>query len=302
VITEIEINNYKSITKLHFKLGRMNVFIGDNGVGKSNILEAIAVAAAAACDKLDNDSLTARGIRVTPPNAMRSAFPGCDIESDIVIVSQFKENFVIFSPEYSSLRACERGGQIGPLGINGEGLLQLLSVYASQKDAPTLKKSKTLMHFFGWFDDFKVTTEGDVTKLRIHDRYLNKMQFFDHRCVNEGFFFLLFYFALFGSDLTPPFFAIDNIEASLNPKMCEKMMLGLTKLAKTHNKQVLLTTHCPSVLDGLDLSDDEQRLFVVSRDAKGATTIARVKNTTTTTEGVRPLRLSQLYLDGALGC
>ena len=44
MFTEVQIENYKSIQSLKIGLGRVNVFIGENGCGKSNILEAIALA------------------------------------------------------------------------------------------------------------------------------------------------------------------------------------------------------------------------------------------------------------------
>ena len=74
MIQEITIENYKSIQSLSIELGRVTVFIGENGCGKSNILEAIALGSAAAADKLDNEFLAPRGIRVTDPQLMRSAF------------------------------------------------------------------------------------------------------------------------------------------------------------------------------------------------------------------------------------
>ncbi len=74
MIKEIRIENYKSIQKLKLSLGRVTVLIGENGCGKSNILEAIALSSASANDKLDNEFLAPRGIRVTDPQFMRSAF------------------------------------------------------------------------------------------------------------------------------------------------------------------------------------------------------------------------------------
>ena len=74
MIQEITIENYKSIQSLSIELGRVTVFIGENGCGKSNILDAIALGSAAAADKLDNEFLAPRGIRVTDPQLMRSAF------------------------------------------------------------------------------------------------------------------------------------------------------------------------------------------------------------------------------------
>ncbi len=71
MIRNVRINNYKSIPGLTLDLGRVTVFIGANGSGKSNILEAIALASAAAHNKLDNEFLISRGVRVTETRFMR---------------------------------------------------------------------------------------------------------------------------------------------------------------------------------------------------------------------------------------
>ena len=59
--------------------------IGENGCDKSNILEAIALASAAADDKLDNEFLASRGLRVTEPQFMRSAFEKDNLTKKIKI-------------------------------------------------------------------------------------------------------------------------------------------------------------------------------------------------------------------------
>ncbi len=74
MIRKVRVENYKSIPNLALDLGRLTVLIGANGSGKSNILEAIALASAAAQNKLDNEFLISRGIRVTETRFMRSAF------------------------------------------------------------------------------------------------------------------------------------------------------------------------------------------------------------------------------------
>ncbi|WP_370140961.1 MULTISPECIES: AAA family ATPase [unclassified Bradyrhizobium] len=124
------------------------------------------------------------------------------------------------------------------------------------------------------------------------------MSSFDQRSANEGFLFLTFYLALFTSKLTPSFFAVDNVDASLNPKLCEALMRRLVELAKEHEKQVILTTHNPALLDGLNLGDREQRLFIVSRSPNGQT---RVRFFETKPSSAKPRRLSELFLSGVLG-
>ena len=74
MIKEIKIENFKSIQSLNLELGRLNVFIGANGSGKSNILEGIVFGAAAIGGRLENLFLNARGVRISEPNLMTSAF------------------------------------------------------------------------------------------------------------------------------------------------------------------------------------------------------------------------------------
>ena len=76
MIRELTIKNYKSILDHTIELGRVNVFIGENGCGKTNILEAMAMVGAALTDKLSVEELFNRGIRVAKPSSMRSSFPG----------------------------------------------------------------------------------------------------------------------------------------------------------------------------------------------------------------------------------
>jgi len=94
MIKEIHIENYKSIQKLKLELGRVTVLIGENGCGKSNILEAIALSAAAASHKLDNEFLASRGIRETEPQLMRAAFDKENVTQEIKI--SFGENKEIY--------------------------------------------------------------------------------------------------------------------------------------------------------------------------------------------------------------
>jgi len=123
---------------------------------------------------------------------------------------------------------------------------------------------------------------------------------FDQRSANEGFLYLLFYFTLFLSRQTPRFFAIDNVDNSLNPKLCAELMRKLTDLAKENDKQAIFTTHNPAVLDGLNLHDDSQRLYVVRRNSEGHTVVNRVSAPRPRPDG-KSIRLSEAFVFGMLG-
>ena len=213
------------------------------------------------------------------------------------------QGFLVYSPENTSLRRFEDEGQIQPLGIKGEGLFKLLTVLSNQQDKKSINEIKKRLALLDWFDDFEVVSglsTGERT-LNIKDRYLDEsLSYFTQKSANEGFLFLLFYFTLFISRETPSFFAIDNIDASLNPKLCSQLLKELVDLAKTHNKQAIVTTHNPAVLDGLDLNDDEQRLYVVSRNKLGHTKVKRVTKQASLPDQ-KPVRLSEAFLRGYLG-
>jgi predicted ATPase len=74
MLTKIKVSSFKSILNQEISLGMMNVFIGANGSGKSNILEAIGVLSAAAAGRVDDEALQRRGIRLGTPRLYKSAF------------------------------------------------------------------------------------------------------------------------------------------------------------------------------------------------------------------------------------
>lgn len=84
MISDISIKNFKSVVDVSLPLGRFNLLIGANGCGKSNILEGIAMGAAASSDKLDYEYFANRGIRVVEPRFMLPAFDG--IEENLIEV------------------------------------------------------------------------------------------------------------------------------------------------------------------------------------------------------------------------
>lgn len=398
MINKIEIRNFKSIVDLKMDLGRINVIIGANGCGKTNILESFAFASAASQKKLDNEYLLARGIRIPGPQFVLPAFEdleGEDIEKvkisvfegisirdievqfnnktknwDEVSVSDIDRNmmeyfseilkkirnekvhnidreqknkdvkvlfesfndslfkliselsskdnndfvkyymeyiknnrkglptFLIFTPDEIILREQNIESPIKPLGIHGEGLFSFLKEQMNNEKELFGKLNEGL-NLLDWFDGLDVPKDllSNEAKLLIGDRYLKEsLHFFDQRSTNEGFLYLLFYLTLFNSKETPSFFAIDNIEASFNPKLCMYLIKHLIELAKENDKQVILTTHSPFVLDALDLSDEEQRLFVARRDIDGHTRLTRIKH-----KAERTQKLSEVWMNGYIG-
>lgn len=75
MLEKLSVRTFKSLEDVTIDLGMVNVFIGGNGSGKSNLLEALGILSAAADGKVDDQTLLARGVRPGLPALYKSAFP-----------------------------------------------------------------------------------------------------------------------------------------------------------------------------------------------------------------------------------
>lgn len=379
ILQNIKISNFKSIYDMEIELGRFNVFIGANGSGKSNVLEALAMIGASKGNDLDVTGLLNRGVRIAKASltlnsffgmptrknisievgftdseaTLRSSFQSSDkkdvfakwedIENEKDISSEdlielftkslhdkkaklklekFLKNernndlegykkllseFLIYNLSTQTLRGLKTDSYKMPLGINGERLDLLLN-NLSKSERSQLDKCKI---FFDWLEDLefdkddKLNLQGyklgnSVSILYFSDKYmLRKNNILSAENANEGILHVLFYLALFISNKTPKFFAIDNIETALNPKLCRALIKELANLSATNNKQVIITTHNPAILDGLNLNDDSQRLFEVYRTDEGMTKVRRIQFKKDLSD--KPMKLSEMWTKGLLG-
>lgn len=378
MITNISIKNYKSIVNANLPLGRFNVLIGENGCGKSNLLESVTMAAAAESNKLEFEYFANRGIRLVPPKLMLPAFPEVEAdkveitiedgkrreykiryddnlespkwvdenyhlkeydlgkvfgESSSVRIEQLMEHFekitpqdgtrtvfsigegsmlikdtnraieqfLVYAPEESKLRQLTEKNRIHPLGRQGEGLLDyIIDLSSSDSGISTLNEITENLRILDWFDDFGISGSNKYENdILLKDRYTeDTLTLFTQHSANEGFLYLLFYFTLLTSKQTPKFFAIENIDSALNPKLCRELVGRMVALAKKHDKQLIVTTHNPAILDGLDMNDEEQRLLVVSRNTDGYTKVRAIENSKLA-KSEKPL--SELWTKGFIG-
>ncbi|MDX1959048.1 MAG: AAA family ATPase [Leptospiraceae bacterium] len=388
----LKIQNFKSIQDLEMELGDFSIFIGENGSGKSNILEALIFASAASANKLDNEFLYTRGIRVSKPEFMFSAFEKKELDEKLRINIEYntvkseiywkdtiwftkeldsmialgeiprnddgqvsddfisklasyviakansmnlnldinKEDlieidkdldrkygyvishtilkavkgididFLAYYPEYSVLKNIDSEGQILPFGIRGEGVFRYIKSLIVEKKIDKLNEIKAYLELFDWFSDISFDDSNGFSmdySIKIKDRYIDsEYSFFDHKSTNEGFLYVLFYICLFVHENTPKVFAIENIENSLNPKLCTKIIELLVKLGKKYHKKVIITTHNPACLDGLDIKDPEQTLFTIYRNKQGHTKANRIE-----AKPEQNLKLSESFMRGFLG-
>lgn len=382
MLKTLQVQNFKSILSDTIELGQLNVFIGENGSGKSNLLEALAVMSAAKQERLDIEGLYSKGVRVAKPELTFSSFQGQkpkqQIEINVVFQSQQQlvpiksvletdttddafvkwkdsheqkqqeqeqqeilnnalnisatedkitlikalseqkriekmifyqplKNYLIYNLDSKALQGFYFDSKKAPLGINGEGLDVLLANFSESEFTQLQEYS----YFVNWLDKIVVDTEDlmklsylklgkSTSKLYFKDKFMmKKKNIFSAENANEGVLHILFYLALFISHKTPILFAIDNIESHLNPHLCTELTRVISQLAKKTNKQALITTHNPAILDGLNLNDDNIRLFEIYRNDEGHTKTRRIQLNPET----KPIKakLSELWMRGYLG-
>ena len=196
-----------------------------------------------------------------------------------------------------------------PLGIYGEGLDVAIAQLPDALRAELLEHARMI----AWLDDLEIDRGGarklqgdkpgrSVSELYFADRFLSdERRVFSAENANEGILHVLFHLVLFLHPQGPRLLGIDNIETALNPHLLRHLVKALAGIAAAHDRQALVTTHNPAALDGLNLHDDEQRLFIVSRDDDGHTQARRVKVKPEHVVNGAKLKLSELWMRGLLG-
>lgn len=223
--------------------------------------------------------------------------------------SPLLSEYVIYNLNTQALRGIYTESRRQPLGIHGESLDILISTFSAEEREQLLRYS----HFISWLDDILFDQDDrrkfaghklgkSTSLLYFRDRFMaSDNNVFSAENANEGVLHVLFYLTLFISKRTPALFGIDNIEQALNPHLCRTLIKELAQIAKENDKQALITTHNPAILDGLNLHDDEQRVFVVYRSDEGDTRVRRIKHKEHREEDGHPLKLSELWMRGFLG-
>lgn len=386
-LRKISFGNFKCLYNVSFEPGKVNVFIGANGSGKSTILEGIGLLSAAMTDRVDAASLQRKGVRLSVPALYKSNFKSIvrtkstvdfslewddgnssdvcrydvhlttpadteywkyhseafyqngkrlwersnassqpnnnyigffliDDTIDLKVSRKIAEDFSaygIFQPNTITLRGTAPDTtQTFPIGLNGGRLAEAIK---------TLIRCKNDEVFFGnlYMDDIldMIDWAADITiaapkKSNINanipttrnviaftDRYMRETAQFTGYDASEGALYVLFMLSLAMHPNAPSIFAVDSFDHALNPRLAKKMIEVFCDQIVQQGKHVFLTTHNPLVLDGLDLNNDDIRLFAVNRDDNGYTQIQRVKVSQELINEGQPL--SRLWINGRLG-
>jgi energy-coupling factor transporter ATP-binding protein EcfA2 len=391
MITKITVRSFKSIENAEIELGNLNIFVGANGSGKSNLLEAIGVLSAAADGKVTDQTLLQRGVRPGVPSLYKSAFPSSggqqaahiyfsgsselahydvslhnpmadprpswrfkterlergatklasrgpnmrnnpNTENGLAALELVKlsegdaalllmrrlQNYVIYSPTTPVLRGVAPETQpTQPLGLSGgrlpEAVRELLAWHKENDFAKHV--CNEALHLIGWAKTFGSAAASSLplspaassspTVIKFWDKYMmpgrNVISGYD---ASEGALYVLFLAVLAAHPKALSFCAVDNADHGLNPGLATALTKRFADwiLSNKDQRQVLMTSHNPAVLDGLPLQDDRVRLFTVDRDNRGKTIVNRVAVTERLLEMAdQGWTLSRLWMNKLIG-
>ncbi|NQT34986.1 ATP-binding protein [bacterium] len=227
------------------------------------------------------------------------------------------ENYAIYTPVTDVLRdlSTDRMPKY-PVGLSGRGLAKAVG------DILNVRKKKIggidldeLMEFIEWADAISVIHPSGMTTgttspplsplLQFKDKFMRKgRHILSDLDVSEGVLYVLFIIVLLCHPDAPKFLSIDNFDQTMHPRLSKAITTFVTdELIERNDKQFIVTTHSPLVLDGLDISDDRIRLFAVDRNDYGATDISRIQLNAKALDLVRDGKwsLSRLWSEGRLG-
>lgn len=265
-----------------------------------------------------NEKLVSRGVRTQNLNPFEGyvALKRVEMQNDspeLMFVDTLK-NYRIYCPNTPSLRGLTPDLYTQPpVGLSGGQLADAWqSLIKTTKDEKNKSRLEDALNLIDWISDVDVTTQAttllsqvvprEKSILRFTDKYMkqerNKLTAYD---ASEGALYIIFTAILCLHSQAPKIFAIDNFDQALNPRLLSTLVSYLPKWLEIHQRQLLFTAHNPAVLDGLDLTNPNVRLFAVERSNKGVTKIRRIVLSEKIKERAFEYPLSRLWLMGELG-
>ncbi|UXR93894.1 AAA family ATPase [Agrobacterium tumefaciens] len=143
MLKKLRIERFKSIYEQDVDFGRVNLLVGANGSGKSNLLEALGVLSAALSSGLDPVTLDLKGVRLSLPHLFKSAFKNHDLPKSFRLEAHFEHGrydcsirsganspFLEFSSE------ALYDGDVQVFGRSGHGI----KLHSVARDIPSFSK------------------------------------------------------------------------------------------------------------------------------------------------------------------
>lgn len=158
MLRTLKIERFKTVREQTLQLGRVNLFIGGNGTGKSNLLEAIGLASACLGRGLGDSDIGRKGLRITPPELMKSSFKNEDLPKTLSLDAIFDNDV-----EYKAVLQSREGDPLLRF-FSESALLQKAKIFGRSNrgaSATGVSHAHRLEQNRGIWDQIKATYEID---------------------------------------------------------------------------------------------------------------------------------------------
>jgi energy-coupling factor transporter ATP-binding protein EcfA2 len=224
--------------------------------------------------------------------------------------------FAIYSPDTATLRGLDTDPQNRePVGLSGGRLAEAVNdVFQIRHLGNEHDLYFSVLELIDWSRKFGMAGPKAVPISKNIPQPIMVLQFWDRYMAegrsilsgydaSEGALYVLFMTVLVHHHQSPPVLAVDNFDHALNPRLAKALTRKLCDwITARQDRQLLLTSHNPLVLDGLPLRNDAVRLFTVERSNKGKTVVRRVEVSAELLDmAEKGVPLSQQWVMGTFG-
>ncbi len=241
-------------------------------------------------------------------------------EDDVAaVLMNTLRNYAIYCPNTPVLRGISPDPQTRePIGLSGGRLAEAVKdlhilIHKNEFIEDAFDDILTLINWITSFDTtskVKSILSSSVARpnnvIRFTDKFMKKN--YNHLSAydaSEGALYVLFCAVLALSPNAPKCFAVDNLDQALNPRLILSLTRFLSKwiVEGPDKRQIFFTVHNPAVLDGLDLQNNDIKLFTVDRNNRGHTEVNQVSITQEllVLSNEKGWPLSRLWVMGHLG-
>jgi predicted ATPase len=292
ILEELKIEGFRSLKSVTWKPGRLNVLIGPNGGGKSNLLSALSLLHGSSNKVLKEAILRMGGMGavawdgqartigfgVKAKNVLRYDLVlkrvgnsgGFETTSPELIeghsVLDFMRGWSIYhgvrTDQDSDLRAATVTREETEVEPDGQNLIAVLhTLYENGRDFEEFLDKAMSAAFPNDYDKLVFPPEADGrTQLRVRRKHRKRND--SSADLSDGTLRFLLLMTILGSPDPAPLIAIDEPETGLHPRMMSLVAEVAENAAR--KSQVIFSTHSPSFLDAFD--DEPPTTTIVSME------------------------------------
>jgi predicted ATPase len=292
ILEELKIEGFRSLKSVTWRPGRLNVLIGPNGGGKSNLLSALDLVRISATGGLKEEVFRMGGMgalvwngespkivfgvksktvlapynlvlaRLGSSGGFATPLPSLiEGHSLLEFIRGWSVHHDVRTDRGSELRGTTVTRDERRVDPDGQNLIAVLhTLYESDRDFEEFLDKVMLAAFPNDYDKLVFPPEADGrTQLRVRRKHLKRAD--SSGDLSDGTLRFLLLMTILGNP-SPSLIAIDEPETGLHPRM----MSIVAEVGKNaaRKSQVIFTTHSPSFLDAFN--DEPPTTTIVNKD------------------------------------